>query len=83
MADPDLHGLGYAVAYILFALGLCTTGLRFYSRAVLSKQWGLDDYSSIAVLVRTVLLESLVHLDSNRFVPSLPISASKLCSRCF
>lgn len=66
MADPNLHGLAYALAYILFVLGLCTTGLRFYSRAVLMKQWGWDDYSSIVVLVvniaQQVVLQMLLSL---------------------
>lgn len=49
----NIHQLAYAVAYITFLFGLLTSLLRFYSRAVLVKQWGWDDSVSVPMMVGT------------------------------
>lgn len=51
MAAKNLHELAYAVAYVTFSIGILSTLLRFYSRALVVKSWGWDDYGSVAVLV--------------------------------
>lgn len=63
MAERNIHGLAFAVAYVTFAFGLLTSVFRFYSRAVLVKQWGWDD--SFSVLVMVGLWTDGVHLASN------------------
>ncbi|ROW16852.1 hypothetical protein VPNG_01523 [Cytospora leucostoma] len=62
MPDETLRYVAYAVAYITFIAGLFTTGLRFYSRAVLMKQWGWDDYSSIAVFFANIGQQAVLQM---------------------
>lgn len=54
MGAQNLHDVAFVLAYFTFIVGLLTTFLRFYARAFVVKTWGLDDYSSISVLVCTI-----------------------------
>ncbi|KUI57492.1 hypothetical protein VP1G_04757 [Cytospora mali] len=62
MAEQNLHYVAYAIAYITFFLGLFTTGLRFYSRAVLMNRWGWDDYSSVVVLAANIAQQAVLQM---------------------
>jgi hypothetical protein len=48
----DWFRLGYAVAYITFAVGIVSSLARFYSRALVVRLWGRDDTASCLVFVR-------------------------------
>ncbi|KAF4974569.1 hypothetical protein FZEAL_8541 [Fusarium zealandicum] len=61
----DLYGISYAVAYITFAVGLASSILRFYSRALVVKSWGWDDTSACFVMIVSIVHQVVLQLFLN------------------
>lgn len=47
----DWFRLGYAVAYVAFAVGAASSVARFYSRGLVVRLWGWDDSAACVVFV--------------------------------
>lgn len=52
MALQSLYLFSYVVVWATFVISTSATLLRFYSRAVIVRSWGWDDWGSVAVLAR-------------------------------
>ncbi|KAF5009791.1 hypothetical protein FDECE_3998 [Fusarium decemcellulare] len=61
----NLFELSYVVAYITFAIGILSSAARFYSRALVVKSWGWDDWGSCAVLVVSIIHQVVLQLFLN------------------
>lgn len=73
--SSDLYVAEYVVAYITFAIGILSLIARFYSRALVIKSWGWDDWASVVVflinIVQQVVLQLFMNLGCDKYVSGI------------
>ncbi|KAL6915402.1 hypothetical protein FSST1_006897 [Fusarium sambucinum] len=63
--STDLYVAAYVVAYITFAIGVLSSIARFYSRALVIKSWGWDDWASVVVFLVNIVHQVVLQLFMN------------------
>ncbi|CAF3466700.1 unnamed protein product [Fusarium graminearum] len=75
--SSDLYVAAYVVAYITFEIGILSLIARFYSRALVIKSWGWDDWASVVVflinIVHQVVLQLFMNLGCDNFASPILI----------
>ncbi|KAI6765004.1 hypothetical protein HG531_012103 [Fusarium graminearum] len=63
--SSDLYVAAYVVAYITFEIGILSLIARFYSRALVIKSWGWDDWASVVVFLINIVHQVVLQLFMN------------------
>lgn len=62
----NLHAVAEGLHIALFVSGVLSLFLRFYSRAIVIRKWGLDDTIAVATLVRASVVYNFFHANIYR-----------------
>lgn len=76
----NLHAVAEGLHIALFVSGVLSLFLRFYSRAIVIRKWGLDDTIAVATLVRASVVYNFFTLTSIAGSLCRPASNASACS---
>ena len=76
----NLHAVAEGLHIALFVSGVLSLFLRFYSRAIVIRKWGLDDTIAVATLVRASVVYTIFTLTAIAGSLCRPASNASACS---